>query len=251
MSNRLSTMREKLACMTSALVALALCSSLLITHSFAQQTQRRSTPTLTSEDLMDNERGYAAPAAAVAPPARAPFSASSSSASSSTVYRDPAGAFTLSLPNSNWRAGDSKSQTKARLFDRRVFRKLDADGFASATASVYVLPFTATLPVGASVRLDQPAQRQLAETLAARFLSSNASVVSIEAASPAAFKLVADQWVARRAVVRALISAFEMEGKLYVVVCRAPVESFDQEAHEFLSITQSLASSVGRSSSAE
>ena len=248
MSNRLSNMREKLFSMTSTLVVIAIFSSSLVTHAFAQQAQRRSTPTLTSEDLMDNERGYSAPAA---PPARVPFSASPSSASFSTLYRDPAGAFTLSLPNSSWSAGASKSQTKTRLSDRRVFRKLDADGFASATASVYVFPSTATLPVGASVRLDQSAQRQLAETLAARFLSSNASVVSIEAASPAAFKLVADQWVARRAVVRALITAFEMEGKLFVVVCRAPVESFDREAHEFLSITESLASSVGRTSSAD
>jgi hypothetical protein len=60
-------------------------------------------------------------------------------------------------------------------------------------------------------------------------------------------RIIADQIIARRAEVRAAITVFERQGRLYVVVCRASLETFDAHAHEFEAITNSLASSVARS----
>lgn len=231
-------------------IVLALVVSAFVSTATAQQSVRRSTPSLTSEDLLDRPSTYS--------PAANPSSTSSSSVASSSrptpvgaLYRDPAGAFSLNLPSGSWHLNNNKSRDKGKLSDLRVFRKLDADGFASATASVYVLSATASLSVERIAQVEATGQRALAEALVARFLSSNAEIVSASAdaqTTRAGFQVVADQLVSRRAVVRALISAFEHEGKVYVVVCRAPIESFDAQAREFSAITQSLAESVARSS---
>lgn len=223
------------------LVALALVVFAFASTSAAQEAGRRATPSLTSEDLLDRPTYNPVPS-----PAR--ISSPSTSSSSRTIpvgglYRDPSGAFTLSLPSGSWQL-DKKSQGKGRPSDLRVFRKLDADGFASATASVFVLSQAANLSVR---RADAAGQRAIADALVARFLSTSAAIVSADVSNNG-FQVVADQLISRRAVVRALICAFEHDGHLYVVVCRAPVESFDQEAREFSAITQSLASSVARSS---
>ncbi len=222
-------------------VMLALFVSALVQSVSAQQ---RATPSLTSEDLLERRSAYSAPAQS------APRINASSSRVTSVggLYRDPAGAFSLNLPNGNW-CVNTKSREKGKLESLRVFRKLDSDGFASATASVYVISSQASLPVEKAASLDASAQHALAEALAARFLSNSSSIISADALSKSAgFEVVADQLVSRRAVVRALIHAFERDGRLYVIVCRAPLESFDAEAREFQAITQSLASSVARSS---
>jgi hypothetical protein len=236
--------RERLLRMMRFVFVLALVVSAFASNAAAQEApERRAARSLTSEDLLGRPSAYTgAPAAA---------SSSSNSAPSRLtpaggLYRDPAGAFSLSLPSGSWQL-NRKALEKGKLSDLRVFRKLDADGFASATASVYVLPSAANLPVGRAAQSGSDAQRSIAETLAARFLSSSAAVISADAYGPG-FQVVADQLVARRAVVRALISAIERDGKLYVIVCRAPVESFDAEAREFSAISQSLAISVARSS---
>ncbi|HEY0323579.1 MAG TPA: hypothetical protein VGC66_21660 [Pyrinomonadaceae bacterium] len=235
--------------MMSIAIVLALVASTFVSTATAQQSLRRSAPSLTSEDLLDRPSPYS--------PAANPSGISSSSRSSSSeptpvgaLYRDPAGAFSLNLPSGSWHL-NNKSRDKGKLSDLRVFRKLDADGFASATASVYVLSATASLTVERIAQVEATGQRALAEALVARFLSNNAEIVSASAdaqSERAGFQVVADQLVSRRAVVRALISAFEHEGKVYVVVCRAPLESFDAQASEFSAITQSLAISVARSS---
>lgn len=243
MSQSFSTTKDTVQRMTLFLVMLALVASAFVSNSAAQ---RRATPSLTSEDLLD-ARSVSATGSTTA---RRISSVSSARTSASTFYRDPTGAFSLRLPNAHWQL-NAKSQAKRKLFDQRTFRKLDTDGFASATASVYVLTSTTALSIGEAARFEGSAQRELAQTLATRFLSNNASVVSIDAGaadSRANFQVIADQLVARRVVVRALISAFEHQGRLFIVVCRAPLEGFDAEASEFLSITQSLASSVARSS---
>ena len=222
-------------------VTLALIVSAFVSNSSAQQ---RATPTLTSEDLLDKRSTYS-PVSSITPASNA-----STGTPVGSLYRDPSGTFSLSLPSGNWRVV-TKSQDKGKLSDLRVFRRLDSEGFASATASVYVLSSTTGLSVERAARLDADGQRSLAEALTARFLSSNSSIVSASAnpqGARAGLEVIADQWVSRRAVVRALISAFELEGKLYVVICRAPVESFDAQAREFSAITQSLVSSVARSS---
>lgn len=222
-------------------IVTALFACAFVSVASAQQTARRAAPSLTSEDLLDRAPAYN-PAAA--PTARVSSSASSRLSPVGALYRDPSGAFSLSLPSGSWSV-NTKSQGKGRLSDLRVFRKLDADGFASATASIYVLSSTASLsPTRAA---DAAAQRTLAEALVARFLSSSSEIVSA-APEGVGFQVVADQLVARRAVVRASICAFEEGGKLYVIVCRAPLETFDSQAREFSAITQSLASSVARSS---
>lgn len=219
----------------------------LLVSAFASPAaaQQRTTPTLTSEDLLGRPSAYN-PASGMTRAA----AASTVKAAGSSFYRDPAGAFSFNLPSGDWRVV-TKSQDKGKLSDLRVFRKVDGEGFASATASVYVLSTTTGLSVERAARLDADGQRLLAETLTARFLSSSASIVSanVEAShSRNCFQVIADQLVSRRAVVRALICAFEHDGKVYVVICRAPVESFDAEALEFSAIMQSLASSVARSS---
>lgn len=226
------------------MLALSVCA--FVNASQAQQSGRRATPTLTSEDLLDRPSSYS--------PLQNVTGISRSSASAATtvggLYRDPAGAFSFNLPSGNWSV-NTRSQGKGRLSDLRVFRKLEADGFASATASVYVISANAGLPVEQAARLEVESRRALAEALAARFLSSSSSIISADASASnahAGFQVVADQMVSRRPVVRALIYAFEHRGKLYVVVCRAAVEAFDAQAREFSTITQSLASSVARSS---
>ncbi|HKS26169.1 MAG TPA: hypothetical protein VJS44_00045, partial [Pyrinomonadaceae bacterium] len=224
------------------MAALALCA--FATGASAQQAGRRATPSLTSEDLLDRPSYNPVPVS----PARVSSSINATSRLSSVgaLYRDPSGAFSLNLPSANWRL-NTKSEGKGKLSDLRVFRKLDADGFASATASVYVLSSTAALSLGRVAEADAVGQRALAEALAARFLSSSSEVVSASL-DRKVFQVVADQMVSRRAVVRASIHAFEQAGRLYVIVCRAPLESFDSQAREFSAITQSLASSVARPS---
>ena len=211
----------------------------------ANAQERRSAASLTSEDLLGRPSAYKGA------PAPQPQRTSSSSNPSrltpvGALYRDPAGAFSLSLPSGSWQL-DKKALEKGKLSDLRVFRKLDADGFASATASVYVLSATQSLAVGRAAQANADAQRALADSLVARFLSNNTSIISADAYN-SGFQVVADQLVSRRAVVRALISATERDGQLYVIVCRAPVEAFDAEAREFSAITQSLAIRVARSS---
>jgi hypothetical protein len=229
------------------IATLALLLSVFAITSMAQQGGARATPGLTSEDLLDRVSAYSQ----VPGPARISTSAPSSSGRSTPVgglYRDPAGAFALNLPSGSWHVG-TRSQTN--LSGQRVFRKLEADGFASATASVYVLQASPGFPVDRVGSLEGGTLRALAERLAVRFLSTSASVVSADLFASGAhpgIQVLADQTVSRRAVVRALISAFERDGRLYVVVCRAPVESFNEQAREFSVITQSLASSVARSS---
>lgn len=224
------------------MLALTLCA--FASAATAQQATRRATPSLTSEDLLDRPSAYT-PAAT---PARVSSSISAASrlAPTGALYRDPSGTFSLNLPSGNWRL-NTKSEGKGKLSDLRVFRKLDSDGFASATASVYVLSSTAGLSPARVAQSDAVGQRALAEAFAARFLSSSSSVVSTTL-DRAVFQVVADQMVSRRAVVRASIHAFEQDGKLFVIVCRAPVETFDSQAREFSAITQSLASSVARPS---
>jgi hypothetical protein len=224
------------------MIALTLCA--FVSGASAQQAGRRATPTLTSEDLLDRPSAYTP--TATQSRVSSSISASSRLSPVGSLYRDPSGTFSLNLPSVSWRLS-TKSEGKGKLSDLRVFRKLDADGFASATASVYVLSSNAALSVGRIAPGDAAGQRALAEALAARFLSSNSSVVSA-ALDRAVFQVVADQTVSRRAVVRASIHAFEQDGKLYVIVCRAPLESFDSQAREFSAITQSLASSVARPS---
>lgn len=234
--------------MMSAAIVFVLAVSAFVSTATAQQAVRRATPSLTSEDLLDRPSTYN--------PAPNPSRTSSSIASSSSagttpvgaLYRDPAGAFSLNLPSGSWQL-KTRSLDKGKLSDLRVFRKLESDGVASATASIYVLSSTASLSVGRATQIEADGGRALAEALVARFLSSDAAIVSAGAASNrAGFQVVADQLVSRRAVVRALISAFEHEGKVYVVVCRAPIESFDAQARDFSAITQSLAVSFARSS---
>jgi hypothetical protein len=233
----------KMLRMTRFAFMLALVVSAFASTASVQAQERRATTSLTSEDLLGRPSAYQG--------APAPQRISSSSAPSrltpvGALYRDPAGAFSLSLPSGSWQL-DKKALEKGKLSDLRVFRKLDADGFASATASVYVLSATTNLSVGRASQSGADAQRALAGALVSHFLSSSAAIVSADAYS-SGFQVVADQLVSRRAVVRALISATERDGKLYVIVCRAPLEGFDAEAREFSAITQSLAVSVARTS---
>ncbi|MBD0371447.1 MAG: hypothetical protein ICV60_11465 [Pyrinomonadaceae bacterium] len=237
---------EKGLSMMRFIVMLALALSAFVATSEAQQTARRITPSLTSEDLLDRPSPYK-PAVSPAPVSSSSISSASRlSSAGAALYRDPAGAFSLSLPSGNWQL-NTKSLAKGKLWNLRVFRKLDADGFASATASIYVLSSTGSPLVSRLLQADGSAQRSLAESLVTRFLSSSAEIVSVNAGE-SGIQVVADQLVSRRAVVRASISAFEHGGKLYVVVCRAPLETFDAQAREFSAITQSLAVSVARSS---
>lgn len=206
--------------------------------------QRRATPTLTSEDLLERASAYGEPVSV------ARESSSSTGTPASALYRDPSGAFSFNFPSGNWRL-ITKSQDKGRLYDLRVFRKLEGDGFASATASIYLLSAANGLSVERATGLDDAGRVALAQLFAGRFLSSSSNIVMTsvgQSEESPGFQVVADQMVSSRATVRALIYAFEHQGRLFVVVCRAPVESFDAEAREFRAIAQSLASSVKRSS---
>lgn len=226
--------------------ALLLLASAFVTTSSAQEVGRRSARSLTSEDLLNRPTIY------LPPPAASPSRASSTGAvksAASTYYRDPSGAFTLSFPNSNWRVY-ARAGSAGRIYNQRSFRRIEAEGFASATANVYLLPASSNLSLVELARLGADEQRGFAATLATRFLSSNASLVSVEpiiSSTHAGLHIIADQMIAHRVVVRASINVFERQGQLYVVVCCASPETFDAAEREFDVITNSLASSVMRS----
>lgn len=171
----------------------------------------------------------------------------SASAAVSAFYRDPTGAFVLNFPNRSWRV-NAKGAHGGRLDNARSFRKIEEEGFASATANVYVIEDSARLTLNEVGHLNSEQQQKFAAALAARFLSSNSTLVSVEQIfNGGGLRVVADQIVARRTTVRAVINIFERRGRLYIVVCSAPYESFDDNWREFNDITASLASSVMRS----
>jgi hypothetical protein len=185
-----------------------------------------------------------AQASGISPAANARLSAAA------TSYRDPAGMFALTFPNNTWRV-NTKAVSGGNYFSQRSFRKIEAEGFASATTNVYVLAQSVNLPLADAARMSAEQQKQLATMLTAHFLSSNVSLVSVEPlysnGRAVGLRIIADQIISRRAEVRAAITVFEREGRLYVVVCRASLETFDANTHEFDAITNSLASSVARS----
>lgn len=232
--------------MAGFICALVLLSCAFAQVSSAQEAGRRSARSLTSEDLLNRPVLYVPQ-----PPASNAIAASSNTSriAGSTYYRDPTGAFTLNFPNSNWRV-NARAASAGRRYNQRSFRRIETEGFASATANVYVLTENSNLPITDPMSLSADAQRQFAETLAARFLSSNASLVSVEPLSSnarAGLRIIADQTIARRVAVRASINVIERQGRLFVVVCCASPETFDASQREFEVITSSLASSVMRS----
>jgi hypothetical protein len=226
--------------------ALVLLSCAFAQVSSAQESGRRSARSLTSEDLLNRPVLYVPQ-----PPASNAVAASSATARSagSTYYRDPSGAFTLNFPNSNWHV-NARAASAGRKYNQRSFRRFETEGFASATANVYVLTESSNLSIIDPSRLDADAQRELAATLATRFLSSNASLISVEPLSSnsrAGLRIIADQTISRRVAVRASINVLERQGRLFVVVCCASPETFDASQQEFEIIANSLASSVMRS----
>jgi hypothetical protein len=230
----------------SFVCALALMSCALGGVSSAQDAGRRAARSLTSEDLLNRPVIYIPPPTTATAVAAAPSGVAKTAGA--TSYRDPAGAFTLSFPNRNWlvykRAGSA-----GRIYNQRSFRRVEAEGFASATANIYVLTGN-ELAQMERARQSADGGREFAALLAARFLSNNASVVSIEPTSSnnrAGLRIIADQVIARRVAVRAAIHVFERQGRLFVVVCSASPESFDTHSGEFEVITNSLVSSVIRS----
>ncbi|HKC64128.1 MAG TPA: hypothetical protein VKB86_10840, partial [Pyrinomonadaceae bacterium] len=137
-----------------------------------------------------------------------------------------------------------------KIYNQRSFQRIEDEGFASATASVYVLTNSPNLPTVDPSRLSADAQQEVAALIAARFLSSNASLVSVEpvvSRTRTGLHIIADQTIARRVAVRASINIFEQQGRFYVVVCCSSIETFDSTVREFDAITNSLASSVMRS----
>jgi hypothetical protein len=241
---RIAKKRSKRQGAASFACALVLVSCAFAQVSSAQEAGRRSARSLTSEDLLNRPVIYV-------PQPLTNAGASSSGAlksASATYYHDPAGVFTLSFPNGNWRVF-TRAGSAGRIYNQRSFRRVEAEGFASATANVYVLTdsnFAVTDPT----RLGADGQRELASTLAARFLSNNSSLVSVEPVSSntrAGLRIIADQIIARQVAVRAAINVFEQRGRLFVIVCSASVETFDAHLREFEVITNSLASSVMRS----
>ena len=222
--------------------ALALLFCAFVSVSPAQQGGIRPARSLTSEDLLNRPTVYI--------PTSAPSSSVSSSnvvrPQASTLYRDPSGAFTLSFPNSNWRI----NKRAGKIYNQRSFQRIEAEGFASATASIYVLTNSTNLPTVDASRLSADAQQEVAGLLVSRFLSSNASLVSVEpvvSRERKGLRIIADQTISRRIAVRASINVFEQQGRFYVVVCCSPIETFDSAVREFDAITNSLASSVMRS----
>jgi hypothetical protein len=229
--------------LTSLGFALALCACALVVAASGQEARQRSARSLTSEDLLDRRAAYVAPASAagIAP------SPDSQATAASAFYRDPSGAFVLNFPSRSWRV-NSKGAHGGRLDNARSFRKVEEEGFASATANVYVIEDGGSSALAEVSRFSSDQQQYFAGLLATRFLSSNSSLVSVEQIfGGAGLRVVADQVVARRAVVRAVINAFERRGRLYIVVCSSPSESFETNWREFNDITASLASSVMRS----
>jgi hypothetical protein len=237
--------RERVA---GLLGALALLSCAFVQPAPAQENAaagRRPARSLTSEDLLDRASAYVPQPS---PNPSAPSSAGIRSAGA-TYYRDPTGVFTLNFPNGNWRV-NARAGSAGRIYHQRSFRRMEAEGFSSATANVYVLAEGSNLAIVDPSRLGADGQRELAAALAARFLSSSSSLVSVEPASTdarAGLRIIADQTIARRVAVRASINVFERQGRLFVVVCCAPPDSFDAHAREFEVISNSLASSVARS----
>lgn len=226
--------------------ALMLVSCAFAQDTFAQEAGRRSARSLTSEDLLNRPVLYVPQ-----PSVSNSVAASSSTARSagSTYYRDPTGAFTLNFPNSNWQV-NARAGSAGRIYSQRSFRRIETEGFASATANVYVLTGSSNLPFTDLTSLSADAQRELAAMLATRFLSSNASLISVEPLSAnarAGLRIIADQTIAHRVAVRASINVLERQGRLFVVVCCASPETFDANMREFEVITNSLASSVTRS----
>lgn len=232
---RLSVMR--------ALFALALLFCAFASISYAQQGVQRPARSLTSEDLLNRPTIYI-PNNTAPPSNVSPSNVTRSEAS--TLYHDPAGAFTLSFPNSNWRV----NKRAGKIYNQRSFQRIEAEGFASATASIYVLTNSSNLPVVDPSRLSADAQQEVAGLIASRFLSSNSSLVSVEpvvSRTRTGLRIIVDQTIARRVAVRASINVFEQQGRFYVVVCCSPIETFDSAVREFDDITNSLASSVMRS----
>lgn len=225
---------------------LALLACAFVPSSFAQEAGRRSARSLTSEDLLNRPAVYVPQPAVISPSA----STGAVMSAGATRYRDPSGAFTLSFPNGAWRV-NTKAGSAGSLYHQRTFRRIEAEGFASATANVYVLTERSGLPVVDPSSLSAEGQRDFAAALSALFLSSNASLVSVAPVSMGSrsgqLRIVADQAIARRVTVRASISVSERDGRLFVVVCRAPSETFDAYLREFEVITNSLASSAARS----
>lgn len=227
-----------------------ICCALVLVCTFAmiataQQGGQRSARSLTSEDLLNRPAIYIPPAAQPAASVAA-ASAKVIRPAGVTYYRDPAGAFTLSFPNSSWKL----NKRAGSIYNQRSFRRIEADGFASATANVYVLTDPANFSLLESARSDTNAQREIAATIAAQFLSNNAALVSVQplySKTRGGLRIVADQTIAHRPVVRASISVFEQQGKVFVVVCCATIEDFDSSLPEFEAITNSLASSAMRS----
>ena len=224
-------------------IALLLCAFVGATS--AKEAGRNSARALTSEDLLNRPVLY------VPQPTSHSVITSSGAAISSdpTSYRDPAGAFTLNFPNGNWHA-NVRAGSAGRAYRQRSFRRLEAEGFSSATANVYIVTDSKSLAVIDPSRLPLDAQRDLASLLASRFLSSNSSLVSVEpfsSSSGSGLRIIADQTIARRVAVRASINVFERQGRFFVVVCCASPETFDTYSSEFEVIADSLASSVLRS----
>ena len=231
-------------------IAGCICALAILSFAFgdvasAQDAGRRSAPALTSEDLLNRPVIYVPHSVSNS----VGFSSGSAGHVGATSYSDPAGAFSLSFPNSNWHA-NARAGSAGRMYRQRSFRRLEAEGFASATANVYILTDSKSLPITDPSRLTPDAQRDLASLLAARFLSSNSSLVSVEplsSISGSALRIIADQTIARRVAVRASIIIFERQGRFFVVVCSASPETFDTYSSEFEVIADSLASSVVRS----
>jgi hypothetical protein len=244
---------EEMNCMTHIkrfAFALALMSC-CVTVSFAQQGAERPPRSLTSEDLLNRPTLYIP--APTTPDSRLQTSDSHSSRAARTIggvyYRDPSGAFTLNFPSSNWHIS-ARAASAGRAYHERAFRRVEDEGYASATANVYVITAEDNLPLVDPARLNADEQRAFGEALATRFLSSNVEVIAIApiaANTQMGLRIIADQTIARRAVVRASINVFAHGGKLYVVVCSASPETFETDASEFDTITNSLASSVARS----
>jgi hypothetical protein len=243
LTTRKTNKRESVA---PILCALVLLSCAFAGVSSAQEMGRRSARSLTSEDLLNRPVIY------VPQPAMSSSVSASSGgirSAGATLYRDPTGAFTLSFPNGNWRV-NPKAGSAGRIYHQRSFRRVEDEGFSSATANVYVVNDSSNLPVVDPSRLGADEQREFAAALAARFFSNSSSLISIEPITSnahAGLRIIADQTIARRIAVRASINVFERQGRLFVVVCCASPDSFDAHLREFEVITNSLASSVMRS----
>lgn len=232
-------------------LALVVCGS--ATASFAQQGGERSARSLTSEDLLNRPTLYIPASTSTTPDSRPQLPDSRqtriSRPTGTVYYRDPAGAFTLNFPNGNWHIS-ARAASAGRIYNERAFRRIEDDGYASATANIYVVAAGDNLPVVDPSRMSMDEQRGLAASLAARFLSSNASLVAvapIASNGQMGLRIIADQEIAHRVVVRASITVFARGNRLYVVVCCASPETFDIAASEFDTIINSLASSVARS----